>query len=63
MALDIVFNSRLDIGNMVVEHNQTEDKEERIAWFLKSAWELVKAARWHTILHSVYSIDAPRGSR
>ena len=28
---DIVCNSGLDIGDMVVEHNETE---ERIAWFL-----------------------------
>ena len=31
---DIVCNSGLDIGDMVVEHNETEDEEERIAWFL-----------------------------
>ena len=28
---DIVCNSGLDIGDMVVEHNETEDEEERIA--------------------------------
>ena len=32
---NIVCNSGLDIGDMVVEHNETEDEEERIAWFLK----------------------------
>ena len=35
MVLDIVCNSGLDIVDMVVEHNETEDEEERIAWFLK----------------------------
>ena len=44
---------------MVVEHSETEDEEERIACFLKGGC----AARWHTMLHSVYSIDAPRGSQ
>ena len=28
---DIVCNSGLDIANMVVEHNETEDEVERIA--------------------------------
>ena len=32
---DIVCNNGLDIGDMVVEHNETEDEEERIAWFLE----------------------------
>ena len=45
-------DSGLDIGDMGVEHNETEDEEERIAWFLKR-WVLVQAARLHTILHSV----------
>ena len=27
--------SGLDIVNMVVEHNETEEEQERIAWFLK----------------------------
>ena len=31
----ILCNSGLDIGDMVVEHNETEDEEERIAWFLE----------------------------
>ena len=35
VVLDIVCNNGLDIGDMVVEHNETEDEEERIAWFLK----------------------------
>ena len=30
---DIVFNSGLDIVDMVVEHNETKDEQERIAWF------------------------------
>ena len=30
-APDIVCNSGLDIGDMVVENNETEDEEERIA--------------------------------
>ena len=30
-----ICNSGLDIGGMVVEHNETEDEEERTAWFLK----------------------------
>ena len=34
-APGIVCNSGLDIGDMVVEHNETEDEEERIASFLK----------------------------
>ena len=34
MAPDIVCNRWLDIGDMVVEHNETEDEEERIACFL-----------------------------
>ena len=34
-ASDIVCNSGLDIGDIVVEHNKTEDEEERIAWFLE----------------------------
>ena len=34
-APDIVYNIGLDIGDMVVERNETEDEEERIAWFLK----------------------------
>ena len=34
-ASDIVCNSGLDIGGMVVEHNETKDEEERrIALFL-----------------------------
>ena len=32
---DIVCNSGLDIVDMVVEHNETEDEEERIACFFK----------------------------
>ena len=32
---DIVCNNGLDIADMIVEHNETEDEEERIAWFLK----------------------------
>ena len=32
---DIVCNSGLDIGDMVVEHNETKDEEEIIAWFLE----------------------------
>ena len=32
---DIVCNSGLDIGDMVVEHNETEDEQERIACFFK----------------------------
>ena len=32
---NIVCNSGLDIADMVVEHNETEDEEERIAKFLK----------------------------
>ena len=32
---DIVCNSGLDIGDRVVEHNETEDEEERIAWLLE----------------------------
>ena len=32
---DIVCNIGLDIGDMVVEHNETEDEGERIACFLK----------------------------
>ena len=31
----IVCNSGLDIGDMVVEHNKTDDEEEIIAWFLE----------------------------
>ena len=34
-ASNIVCNSGLDIGDIVVEHNKTEDEEERIAWFLE----------------------------
>ena len=49
-------HSGLDTGYMVVEHNETE---ERIAWFLSKV--LVQAAILHTTLHSVYSINAPRG--
>ena len=33
VAPDIVCNSGLDIGDMVVEHNETKDEEERIALF------------------------------
>ena len=33
VVLDIVCNSGLDIADMIVEHNETEDEEERIAWF------------------------------
>ena len=46
---------------MVVGHDETDDEEERrIALFL-AGLVLVQAARWHTILHSVYSIDVPKG--
>ena len=31
----LVCNSGLDSGDMVVEHNETEDEEEIIAWFLE----------------------------
>ena len=34
-ASDIVCNSGFNIGDIVVEHNETEDEEEIIAWFLK----------------------------
>ena len=56
-AADIVCNSGLDIGDMDVEHNETE---ERIAWFLEST--CASCYILHTMLHSVYSINAPRGS-
>ena len=32
-ASDIVCSSGLDIGDMVIEHNETEDEEEKIACF------------------------------
>ena len=56
---DIVCNNGLDTGDMVVEYNETEDVEEIIAWFLKGEC----TARWHAMLHSVCSVDAPRGSQ
>ena len=51
---DIVCNNGLDIGVMVVEHNETE---ERIAWFLEGTCASCYIAR-----STQFSINAPRGS-
>ena len=59
-ASDIVCNSGLDIADMVVEHNETEDEEERIVCFLKGGCLCKLLHRWHT---TVYNIDALRSSR
>ena len=59
--IHVVGNSGLDIGGMVVELNETEDEEERIACFLEGGC-LCKLLGG-TLLHSVYNIDAPRGSQ
>ena len=54
-ASDIVCNGGLDIGDMIVEHDETNNEEQRrIALILTSGCSCM--------LHSVYSIDAPRGS-
>ena len=39
-ASDIVCNSGSDSRDMVVEHNETEDEEEKIAWFLEGSASL-----------------------
>ena len=62
-ASDIVCNGGLDIGDMIVEHDETNDEElRRIARFLTSGCLCKLLDGIHTMLHSVHSIDAPRGS-
>ena len=60
---DIVCDGGLDIGDMIVEHDETNDEEQRrIARFLTSRCLCKLLDGIHTMLHSVHSIDAPRGS-
>ena len=60
---DIVCNGELDIGDMIVEHNETNDEEQRrIARFLTSGCSCKLLDGIPCMLHSVRSIDAPRGS-
>ena len=62
-ASDIVCNGGLDIGDMIVEHDETNDEEQRrIARFLTSGCLCKLLDGIHTMLHSVHSIDAPRRS-
>ena len=59
----IVCDGGLDIGDMIVEHNETNDEEQRrIARFLTSRCSCKLLDGIHTMLHSVHSIDAPIGS-
>ena len=60
-ASDIVCNGGLDIGDMIVGHDETNDEEQENCK-VPNKRMLVQAAGRHTMLHSVHSIDAPRGS-
>ena len=56
---DILCNGGLDIGDMIVEHDETNDEEQRrIAWFLTSGCSCTLLDGIHTMLHSVHSFDA-----
>ena len=59
---DIVCNGGLDIGDMIVEHDETNNEEQRrIARFLTSGCLCKLLDGIHTMFHSVHSINAPRG--
>ena len=56
-------NGGLDIGDLVVDQNETNDEEERrIARFLASGCSC-KLLDGSTMLESVLSFDAPKHSR
>ena len=62
-ASDIVCNGGLDIGDMIVKYDETNDKEQRrIARFLTSGCSCKLLDGIHAMLHSVHSIDVPRSS-
>ena len=47
-ASDIVCNGGFDIGDMIVEHDETNDEEQRRIATVPNKRVLMQAAGWHT---------------